>query len=596
MAAVKYDCTFYSENYNPTTGAGTWWKIYIYSEAHTGSSTEFKCTPEGFVLDMDGGDDSLLAPIKTTSVSFNFVVEEGNSAQEQIIEDLNSNTLGNENDLSLAILQEDTGSGANYWRGPIITDLCTVDDTSPIRILSITATDGLGRLKYKPYDHITKGGNRSALYVIKECLKETYISSSYSPTAIIHYPFYYNKAMFAGSTWGSTWRRNVNHDPLALTKINTELFIDSNGESWSYYKVLEQVLACFQLRVFQSPFRRPYSYGSIAVLNTWIIQCPMVFHNNSNDSDYDSTQLLFEHTLSSSSDVANNYYYYEANDTVNGGAYCNQINDPSTRTGDSKQNFIPPLLSYKSIYNHNVFANKILGPYSWDSTSHQNQSYNATITSNELNYELTGIEGVHPNGCIEYAQSQAKQRIMVTGKVHTNVIDAGGIMAGYASGEEYWTLNNYSVVDDSGEDYYLAQDTGWHFPRMGLRVQTYSEATDAGSTATPNYWWGHSMFGTLFGSVQWMGGTETDNYPDNHAGYNFGAQGMHCNGATYDGDDTSTLTTAIQFDGQIMWGQEWSNDTDGFWMKTDSGRIHRGTMHMRGLLPYIINMILLSRG
>ena len=71
--ATKYTCEFYSENVD-SSGNDQKWKINIDSASFSGSATEFKSTSEGFNLKMDGGDDSYLAPIKTTSLDFNMML------------------------------------------------------------------------------------------------------------------------------------------------------------------------------------------------------------------------------------------------------------------------------------------------------------------------------------------------------------------------------------------------------------------------------------------------------------------------------------------------------------------------------------------
>ena len=129
--ATKYTCTFYSENVD-ASGNEQKWKIDIDSSSFSGSSTEFKCTSEGFNLKMDGGSDSMLSPIKTTSVDFNMILE--SATLEGIIDDLQAVATGNEDDFSIAIYNYYSGAFRLYWVGYLLGDLVTLTDTSINRI------------------------------------------------------------------------------------------------------------------------------------------------------------------------------------------------------------------------------------------------------------------------------------------------------------------------------------------------------------------------------------------------------------------------------------------------------------------------------
>jgi hypothetical protein len=118
--ATKYTCEFYSENVD-ASGNEQKWRIDIDSVSHGGSADVFKCTSEGFNLKMDGTDDDMLSPIKTTSVDFNMVLE--NADLEQIIADLQSVATGNENDFSVAIYNYYGGAYRLWWVGYLLGDL-----------------------------------------------------------------------------------------------------------------------------------------------------------------------------------------------------------------------------------------------------------------------------------------------------------------------------------------------------------------------------------------------------------------------------------------------------------------------------------------
>ena len=148
---------------------------------------------------------------------------------------------------------------------------------------------------------------------------------------------------------------------------------------------------------------------------------------------------------------------------------------------------------------------------------------------------------------------------MVTGNVTTDVIDsftANGL--GYPSAQEYWTANNIQFAS-----YYVAEDSGYHFPRMGLCVRTQAEAVESGGIILQNFWLGDARFAFLFGSVSWLGGAETNAYSSNQAGYDTTESGLKYNyGATY------PSTVYVDSDNVSLWGQDIGSSW--FWYVTDS--------------------------
>jgi hypothetical protein len=281
----------------------------------------------------------------------------------------------------------------------------------------------------------------------------------------------------------------------------------------------------------------------------WFIQSPLVNHGNDNDDPYDSTQLIFYHKKSLTTDVALSF----------DNAFNQSVLNVSTRAAGSLEMFIPPLLSYKSIYEHNAFNNILHGPISYTSTESENVTANVSAPL-DMSIDLTGLEDVAPLGFTDNANKVCQQRIMVTGNVTTDVIDAftaGGL--GYPSAQEYWTANNFLF---SG--FYVATDSGYHFPRMGLAVRTTAEAVESGGEVIKNFWLGDMRFAMLFGSVSWLGGAETNAYSSNDAGYDTTVSGLK-----YDIGATYPSTVYVDSDNISLWGQDMGSSF--FWYATDDG-------------------------
>ncbi len=171
MAFIKYQCEFYTSDgadYDSRYQINIWKKT---GAGGAGYPIPFKCTSEGFILSMDGSDDTMLAPIKTTSAEFTFVIEEGNTDQAGIIDDILAVSGDNEGELALEIKRYYSSAWRRYWIGVILGDLGSLNDISPNNFISIKAIDGLAQLKYKQL-RSDQEGVRSLLYYIKAGLME----------------------------------------------------------------------------------------------------------------------------------------------------------------------------------------------------------------------------------------------------------------------------------------------------------------------------------------------------------------------------------------------------------------------------------------
>ena len=574
MAWVKYESNIYSLNTNSTTEDQSRWRIQILEKTYNSGDYKraFRTTSDGFTLKMDGNDDDLLAPIKTSTVSFNYIIND-DTGVDQIIDDLNQAAANNEENYCVRIQKYcvETSQFRDWWFGVLLADLAVLADTSPNRIIKIEATDGFSQLKYKTLNTGTDGfsGDRSALNIIKICLNQiTYVGDSdfdffdeslttSKANMIAHIPQYYNKAMGA---LDPTWRENVNHDPLALVKFNISIFQDENGKPWSYYKILEQVLSAFQLRIMMTPVwddQITPTASNKTGRPMFFLQAPLNYHDNDNDSNYQSYQLIFYHNKNLISDVALSYTNNFISDTVN----------PTQKISGSKEMFMPPLLSYKTFYDHNLFNAVAAGPYSFSAATYQNTTltgyeFSTGTTWGGLQMDLTGRENIGSVGYTDPANEVAKQRVLITGKVSVFPIDllyyqTSGI-SGYLSGKNYWEQYNEEYLY-SGSGFFIAQDNdSVIMPRMGLRVNTISEYVGGpGGVVQDNFWLYDTRFAYLFGGCSWQRdvvsttGYQTNQYPDSFYGIGNGYQGFQYNPAT------STYITA--------WGTDTGVSNYGWW-------------------------------
>ena len=566
MAWKKYNCTFYSQN--KTGGAYVspsntdpnqqLYEISIWKETGADAgSTVFKCTEEGFVLTMDGGGDNIASPIKTTSVEFDMIIE--GAAQEAIIADILSVATGNENEFYVQIARYDVGNTEwiNIWRGPLLGDLVSVQDVGINNIIKVQATDGLTQLKYKNWDGATHGGIRTLLYIIKACLQNiTLTSNRYSTTDafIAHIPCYYNKGMAGGLTGANavdsaTWRENVDHDPLALTLVNTELFKYDDGERWSYYHILEQVLSAMQLRIMMCEIDGEGT-GQGAM---WFLQSPFVYHDSSGTVVTQNLLLLHGNNLSTESALA-----YD-ND------FSTKLKNPNKRTTGGLTTYIPPLLSYKSVYDHKIMQNLIFGPLSFNSFQYS-QDVATPADDLYLDTPTGGFElAITEDNSIDYNTEYtfglvgdvkpSSSKILITGEATYYPY--------HWSGWDFYNQNNEALsgYGDWTRIAYVDQHIYW---RMGLAINTEAEWSDGFGSHDISRWHylGDTRAARLYGSISWIGPSESDAGAGNYyAGYGGG------NGVTWPNE-----LSVVNANGQTeyLWGTDQGYSTM-FWNISPDG-------------------------
>ena len=607
MAFIKYQSDFYSLDGGSATSR---YQINIWKKTGAGGAgypIDFKCTSEGFVLSMDGSDDTMLAPIKTTSAEFSFVLEDGNNDQAEIIDDILAVSGDNEGELALEIKRESSGVWRRYWIGVILGDLGSKDDVSPTNFIKIKAIDGLAQLKYKRLKD-SQEGVRSCLYFIKAALME--ITSSFDDFGfwstdststrafLTHLAFYYNQGM--GNISSSTWRDDLDHDPLALAKISSYVFKDKNGQNWTYYKILENILAAFQLRIMMTPMKDGSFTGGNTFYSgncTWLLQAPLVFHGSGDDSNLDSgTQRYFIHTKQLTTDVAiaeediNTTTYYTNNPGLGGRILAG-----------AKETFIPPLLKYKSIYNHKNFLGCALGPIeiksNWDDMTSVNGLVNdnvyngfscvSTIDNNYAHYPLTKITSDEPPGWTGDGEKSSGQRLVITGlceitpKMRSYVLS--GQEVGYDSAGDCFDYYGGSPMEDSwGNDWYGIEENYMVMPRLALRLLVWVRDDNGNTTIngqlydTKAYWLLDVRFCRLVGSTVWskvvgnafptsgsdgMSADEDWNYPNNVYGYDGSWSGIQ-----YWPQYPATTTWISS--GEQQWGQDSGYSEMKWWSTT----------------------------
>ena len=435
------------------------------------------------------------------------------------------------------------------------------------------------------------------IQIIKVCLNQTSSAlSSYGFWAtgasntenfIAHTPNYYCRAMAPSLT--AYWKNDVDHDPLQLTKVNTNIFKDNDGKGLSYYDVLLQVLGTFHLRVMlTSLLNDEATSGEFDDGNcVWYIQSPLIWHDG--EEDYEKERRCFFHD----SDVNNNTALSVAGDFVS------DDGDPSSRLSGGEEIWIEPILSYQSVYNHTIFNNQILGPFNFNSALPEDG--NAPTTATTVNYftlnpnsyvsnsGLLGIDlddnGENPVGVCTWNRHRSQVRIQLIGNVSIALVDWFYVTdptlytGAWLSGEDVYNMNPIESSLASGF-YSGLSPTSVVMPRMGLKVVTTIPGAYAGQTINQSFWWYDMRFNHFLGSLPWQWntnlfgdngiGSNMSTYPDNYAAFDAGGivSGFvmtAADGTKFNPYDYSTVPT--DSDGLWYWGEdlfEWSTGNNAY--------------------------------
>ena len=131
---LGYQSEFYSEATNAgATEPDGRWRISILREGGALTPTViFNTTKEGFVLNMGGRDDDMLAPIKTTTLTFNYILQQG--APSTILTDLQNLAVLNEITLWVLVERYKNSAWRRYWIGNILPDLSYVKIQALIKL------------------------------------------------------------------------------------------------------------------------------------------------------------------------------------------------------------------------------------------------------------------------------------------------------------------------------------------------------------------------------------------------------------------------------------------------------------------------------
>jgi hypothetical protein len=237
---VQFRSTFYGTQTNVP------YRIDIYNSDYSGAIKSFELGADGFKLRYFQESDEIYQPIKPSQLTLPIKITQ--DANGTAMFNFLQSTLiqGNENKYTVQILK----NGLLWWCGVILPDIAKHDDSSIAYNWTITASDGINRLKNFDFNVEFGGGEHSVQSIkdiIHECLKNTplYFSTSY---------------VYLFSTCIEWYEDNMpartdETDPFAQSYLDTWAFtkIENNERvRISQYDVLEQICLSFGARLIFS--------------------------------------------------------------------------------------------------------------------------------------------------------------------------------------------------------------------------------------------------------------------------------------------------------------------------------------------------------
>lgn len=150
---------------------GDVYKVYVDDTDYAGAAIEIDLADGGFSLRMEGGSDDMFFPIIGSKLTVPVAVSDATLSDLQSFAD---ELLTASETRFIVRVYINTGTGDElYWTGYVLPDLSGFEDIEPPYQFSITATDGLARLKkidYKTVNSLPTGFHRISEHILA-CLQ-----------------------------------------------------------------------------------------------------------------------------------------------------------------------------------------------------------------------------------------------------------------------------------------------------------------------------------------------------------------------------------------------------------------------------------------
>lgn len=232
-----------------TSELGREWQINIIENGYIGPALNpFEVATPGFTLQYESPNDDLITPIKASKCSMEMIINQTDTALQQLITDISQADDGK----FFIYVREDKDLDGNYepyWWGPIYTDMIKEPDTWP-SIIKLVATDNLGRLKDIDYESggLPITGNKRFTEIIAEILE-----AGGNGSAIVTHDY----IKFSTEWWHNQMGASINNEPMFLSAIRAENYWERDSDTGKYvapssYDVLKSILNDWNARIIMT--------------------------------------------------------------------------------------------------------------------------------------------------------------------------------------------------------------------------------------------------------------------------------------------------------------------------------------------------------
>ncbi|MBK8225429.1 MAG: hypothetical protein IPK73_30815 [Candidatus Obscuribacter sp.] len=233
---------------------GDVYKVYVDDADHVGAATEIDLADGGFSLRMEGGSDDMFHPIIGSKLTVPVAVSDATLSDLQSFAD--ELLTASETRFTVRVYIN-TGTGDElYWTGYVLPDLSGFEDIEPPYQFSITATDGLARLKkidYKTVNSLPTGFHRISEHILACLQMDNGLLGAWAT----------NDAYFrACVNWqdANIGSPSASKCPLYVSYINGLVFAEKKESDtttvaykfMSCYEVLEAICRHFAARLYMS--------------------------------------------------------------------------------------------------------------------------------------------------------------------------------------------------------------------------------------------------------------------------------------------------------------------------------------------------------
>jgi len=232
---------------------GHTYTVYVDDSEFSGTATEVTLAEGGFSLRYDGDPDDLFAPIIGSKLEIPVAVLEGTLS---VLEAINDDILTSSETRFTVKVTVNTGSGATmFWVGYVLPEMSGFQDIYPPYRFSITATDGIARLKKIDYrdGNAPFGFGRLSQHLLRALQFEDTLLG-YWGTSDVYLRAVVNWQDFNIGTPGAS------KCPLYLSYVNGTVFAEkkeSDSATGSYkflscYDVIAEICTHFAARLYFS--------------------------------------------------------------------------------------------------------------------------------------------------------------------------------------------------------------------------------------------------------------------------------------------------------------------------------------------------------